>query len=467
MISIPLKIGNENYYTIERKIITNIKNQEIADCSLSPLLKIDLAKTNFSLNSSFCRNIDINQLIGIFNKAADIFKGKVLMGNKEILFDEYLDLVVETTGLPIRYVKEGQGVIYYYLNNIINILKAQSPDSSIEVYNKNFYMKGNKKIGWIKDGIDIGIISPSNNPTVHTVWMTALSMKSQIMIKPSLDDVFTPLRIIQALLDAGLPQEFVCFLPGDHSITHRILSTTSKGLLFGSKDIIQSYKKMFPKIKYYGPGSSKLFIDEDINKDFDRIVNHAIEGILSYGGKGCISLSAIVCTKDGRSYAESIAEKLSKINVYNPTNPKAMIPVVKDLNLCIAFNNFIKKMVDLGAENMSQKFTYNDINIASDKLNYLLPTVLYMEPSHPMFGLELPFPFVTITSSSKTMAKALLKGSLSVSILSNDKEFYKEVMLDESIQMIQQGFSRNVYDVDPEKPFEGFVSDYLYKVKTI
>ncbi|WP_273325291.1 aldehyde dehydrogenase family protein [Vallitalea guaymasensis] len=467
MISIPLKIGNEDYYTIEKNIVTDLSGKAIAKCSMAPSIKVDQANDMFCANKTSCRDIDIYQLIEIFNRAADIFKGNVLMGNEVLSFDDYINIVVESTGLPVSYVKEGQAVIYYYFKNIGNILKAQSPNMSLDVYNEHMYMKGNKTIGWIKDGIDVGVISPSNNSTVHTVWMMALAMKSQIMIKPSLNEVFTPLRIIQSLLDAGLPKEFVCFLPGNHKITNKILSTTSKGILFGSSDVIDRYKKGFPNVKYYGPGSSKLFVDEDSGVDFDKVVTHAIDGIMSYGGKGCISISSIICTKDGRKYSDSIAEKLSHTHIYNPLDTKAIIPAVKETNLCTALNKYIQIMVDLGAENMSQKYIGSDPYVVSENCNYLLPTVLYMEPTHPMFGIELPFPFVTVTSASGSLAKNLLRKSLAVSIISGDNEIYQELLQDESIQVLHRGLLENVYDVDPEKPFEGFMSDYLFKVKTI
>jgi len=220
-------------------------------------------------------------------------------------------------------------------------------------------------------------------------------------------------------------------------------------------------------VKYYGPGSSKLFVDEDSGVDFDKVVTHAIDGIMSYGGKGCISISSIICTKDGRKYSDSIAEKLSHTHIYNPLDAKAIIPAVKETNLCTALNKYIQIMVDLGAENMSQKYIGSDPYVISENCNYLLPTVLYMESTHPMFGIELPFPFVTVTSASGSLAKNLLRKSLAVSIISDDNEIYQELLQDESIQMIHRGLLENVYDVDPEKPFEGFMSDYLFKVKTI
>lgn len=467
MLNIPYKIGHKKYDSIEKKSIKSYMGEELGMCSLVPSVQVDLAKKKYAKYAQTIRNQDIHEIVDIYEKAAEYFKGVVSMGNEEVDFQKYVNLVVQTTGLPVQYVLEGQSVIYYYFKNIASILKSQSPNGLLETYNTNIFKRGEKEIGWVRDGVDVGVISPSNNPTVHTVWMTALAMKSQLFLKPSLDEVFTPLRILQSLEKAGLDESRTFFLPGKHEITSKLISNSSKSILFGAKNTLEQYEKVFPNVKYYGPGSSKLFIDENNDIPKEEIIRHAVEGMMSYGGKGCISLSGIIACKEGMELAEGIVEALSRIEVYQPEDKHARIPAVMNAYLFDGLIQLLKKMVDMGAVNVSEQYQNGEIGTSLHGVNYLRPTVLYMKPDHPLFGMELPFPFVTITTTDKNRARTLLRNSLSVSVISNDQTFYLEMLRDASIQMLHRGLRKNVYDVDPEKPFEGFLSDYLYKIKAI
>jgi len=272
----------------------------------------------------------------------------------------------------------------------------------------------------------------------------------------------------KALSKAGFPMDNISFLPTKHENVYKILKSTSKQIIFGSREIIEEFRKYFPYAKYYGPGSSKLLVD-NVNDDFlqERIVKHAIEGILSYGGRGCVSLSSVITRKHGMDFANEIAKKLSEIEVYPLQSEEAVIPVIKDEKLCNGLIKYVEIMEQKGAINVSKNFYDNPV-IKRDGANFLLPIVLYMNSEHPMFGAELPFPFVTITEENDLdKAKSLLKNSLSVSLLSNSKELYHDLLLEPTILMLYQGFQKNVYHVDPEKPFEGYISSYLYTVKTI
>lgn len=51
--------------------------------------------------------------------------------------------------------------------------------------------------------------------------------------------------------------------------------------------------------------------------------------------------------------------------------------------------------------------------------------------------------------------------------MSDDKELYESVLKDSSIAKIHTGYTENVYDIDPEKSFEGYMSEYLFKFKSV
>ena len=81
----------------------------------------------------------------------------------------------------------------------------------------------------------------------------------------------------------------------NHEDIFKLLKVTSKNIIFGSQEIIEKLKPIVPDAKFYGPGSSKLYID-NINSDLpqEKLIKHTVDGIMSYGGKGCVSLSGVV-----------------------------------------------------------------------------------------------------------------------------------------------------------------------------
>lgn len=467
MITIPVKLGNYEYYAIQQTPLKSYKGEIVGSVSVTPGILLDSALDNCKKNNRKLMDMDICQIIEIFHRAAEIFKKTVSVGESEMSLEDHIRYAVKTTGMPVNYIRESMAVIYFYLRNIEMILEAQSPDHSCEIYNRGFYERNEKKYGWIRDGYSVGVIAPSNHPSVHTVWMTALAMKSQILMRPASDDIVSPFRIIQALLDAGMPDEMLNFLPGGHELTGQILAKTHKGIMFGSQQIIDVYKKMYPSIKYYGPGSSKVFVDVDEYPDMKKNVNHIVNGVISYGGKGCVSLSGVILTKDGYQTAEEVAKKLADIAVYDPQDQNAVLPAVKDAELAHGLLRFVNIMESMGAKNLSARYSSGEFVVEQDGASYIRPVVLYMEPDHPMFGIELPFPFVTITTAGKEEAEQLLENSLAVSLLSNDQKLYERLLKNASVAKLHTGYTENVYDIDPEKAFEGYMSDYLYQYKSV
>ena len=468
MIEIPIQIENKEYYSFKQHEIQNMLGEKIAVSSIAVPLQIDICKKKLNNESRAIEKIRSSDIIKYFKKAASYFKDTIKIGKNNISYDEHINMVVNSTGLPIKYVKEGEAVIYYYLNNIESILKAQIPDGNLDTLDRGYYIKEKKKIGWIREKEIATVILPSNNPSIHTIWLTALALKMQLILKPSFEDVFTPIRIIAALKKAGFPTEHIGFMPMNHEDIFKLLKVTSKNIIFGSQEIIEKLKPIVPDAKFYGPGSSKLYID-NINSDLpqEKLIKHTVDGIMSYGGKGCVSLSGVVVRSNGMEFAKKVAKKLSEISIEPIYCEKAQIPAIKEKKLYERLIKYIKYLEGNGAINISSYYD-NNFNIIQDKYYFIRPIVMYVKSDNPMFGLELPFPFVTVTETKdESEAKKILKGTLSLSLIGVNEEFDREMIFEPSILMLHRGFNHNVSDVDPEKPFEGYISEYLYKVKAL
>ena len=79
----------------------------------------------------------------------------------------------------------------------------------------------------------LGVVLPNNSPGVHSLWVPAIPLKIPLVLKPGSAEPWTPFRIIQAFIEAGLPREVFSFYPTDHAGSNEILNRCGRGMIFG------------------------------------------------------------------------------------------------------------------------------------------------------------------------------------------------------------------------------------------
>ncbi len=96
------------------------------------------------------------------------------------------------------------------------------------------------------------------------------------------------------------------------------------------------------------------------------------------------------------------------------------------------------------------------------------PTVIEVpSPRHPLFGLELPFPFVVFAparSREETLDAA--GNSLVAAIAGSDETLTRTLFLDPTIDKVYEGGALST-EFDPREPHEGFLLDFLYQKKAL
>src|SRR5206468_4933328 len=85
----------------------------------------------------------------------------------------------------------------------------------------------------------LGLILPSNSPGVHALWLPALAMHVGLLIKPGAQEPWTPYRVTQALIQAGLPKQAIGFYPGGHDVGGVILNRCRRSMMFGSAATVE------------------------------------------------------------------------------------------------------------------------------------------------------------------------------------------------------------------------------------
>jgi 1-pyrroline-5-carboxylate dehydrogenase len=192
------------------------------------------------------------------------------------------------------------------------------------------------------------VIAPFNFPAAILVGMSvgALITGNTVVIKPASDTPIIGYKIVQIMVEAGIPDGVINFVPGSGSEIGRTLieSKDVDGIVFtGSREVgymlmsESSKTKPRPIIAELG-GKNATIVTETANLDM------AAEGVakaaFSFSGQKCSACSRVYVQKNVKSkFLSKLLEKTSKLIVENPKKRDSFIGPVINMN---AYNNFKK-----------------------------------------------------------------------------------------------------------------------------
>ena len=465
MNHIPIIRFGKIYKSLEIADVTAYNNKTISQISLAdPLLfKNDIIK-NKEQASKRLRKIKISKIIEWIKAAGDIFANvDVEISGIRQSPNDYCTLVMQSTGLPRNIVMDVLSQIKSNLLNIEHILIKQSRQKDLSVFDTNIRFHDTFSYGWTPSNSLLATILPSNHPIVNMTWLIAFAMKYPVAIRPSISDPYTPLRLIASLISAGADPAFFSYYPMEHNNVFDFMNISGKSIIFGNANIKKKYSR-FPFINTYGPGNSKIIIGKDYAEEIDNLVEIITKSSLYHSGRACINVSGIITFFDSKKLAEAIAERFYTIKAMDLQNPKAILGAIKNKKMLneiiqkIDIKNYRKGVIDLTSD--------NQITQSIDDQVFLQPKCyLCNDSTHSLFGIELPFPFLTITQANEENLDTLLNNTLACSIISDDKTLRHNILLHPGVDKVFCGMIEP-YCMDYGAPHNGFLSDFLYKNKT-
>jgi hypothetical protein len=454
MIQVLINRGGENhdYLTSKRELLKTYKGKPIGEICQTPEILIN-GSAIYNTKKIGCealRKLPESELLAIIRKAGDNFLNENYLGMD---YKEHCRNVVLLTGLPITSVENAGHILYQGLHNMAEVLLAQTPNNNLGQYDLNLGNTGSFK--YIPRGTNMGVVAPSNHPAVNSLWLMALAVKYPLLIRPSNEEPLTIRRLVDSLYNAGLPEHSIYFLPGDRQISNAILQESDLGMIFGSRGTISQYDGN-SKIKTYGPGNSKIYIDEEY-LEYGGAIRLAVDSIMRDGGRGCINTHQIVTAKNGRQFAEVLAQELRKIEAIDPLETGAQIAATK-IQTAEAINAIVDDGLSYGGIDLTTSESRPRLKIENDTC-YLMPTVIYLDrgPGHPLFT-ELPFQYVTVTDYSE----GIFNGTLALTMLTDD-----ETKIRDGLTMAEKVYVGDIstMDIDLKEPHEGYLPDFLYDKK--
>lgn len=282
-------------------------------------------------------------------RARVFFKFKELI---EAHMDELAELLSREHGKVIADskgdVQRGLEVIEFCCG-IPHVLKGeytQGAGPGIDVYS-------------MRQPIGIGAgITPFNFPAMIPMWMfgPAIAVGNAFILKPSERDPSVPVRLIELMLEAGLPEGILQCVHGDKEMVDAILDHPAIGGIsfVGSSDIAhyvyQRGAAAGKRVQAMGGAKNHGIVLPDAN--LDQVVDDLCGAAFGSAGERCMALPVVVPV--GEETADRLREKLipaiSALKVGVSTDPDAHYGPVVNAAHKVRVEKWIQDGVDEGAE---------------------------------------------------------------------------------------------------------------------
>jgi len=465
-VDVPALVGERStpYQSLARKPLVGYNGDVLGHMTVTPAL---LVHQDGPTGAQALEAMPMRALLDVFCRAAALMRS----GSPDGWGPEtHARAVCLTSGLPLAMVRAWTiGFLPDALERMDAVIESQI-GVPVDVLDRGWYGTGGRTVGLVPRTARAGFVMPGNHPATHISWLTALSAKIPVLVRPSALDVFTPYRLLMALAAAGLPAGAASFVPGGHELTEAIVAATGRSVVFGGEALRRRYAGV-SHVQLHGPGRSKALVCADAATE--DVVEPLTRMILDGGGRGCINASAVVVegpAVKARALAEAVAARLAAVPLRPPLDPEARLASASSEAEAQACNEIIHAALGQGAVDLSGYGEASRI-VRVDGAHILRPTVLLvLDPTAAIFGTELPFPFVVFApSSARLQSLRACASSLAVVVFGGDGERDADTL---PTQILRLPGVRKVYaggalstEFDPLEPHEGYILDFLLEKK--
>ncbi len=414
--------------------------------------------------------LTVAQLIELSAKAGALFlEGTVPLGDKGHTqsADEYVATLSATSGLPHVMVRRNMAKIHYALTHLGEVLNGLSRGLDFAILDSGFGEQFGTKLSFFPTTSALGLVMPSNSPAVNSLWLPAIALKTPVVIKPGKEEPWTPYRLIQSFIAAGVPAEAFGYYPTDHEGAGEILRLCGRALIFGDKSTTQQYAHD-PRIQIHGPGWSKIIIGEDCIDSWRDYLDVMCASIADNGGRSCINASAIVVPRHAAEIADALAQRLGPIAPTSNDDPAARLSGFANIKMA----DFIDAQIDdglktPGASDVTAKYRNGPRKVIHDGGTYLRPTIVQCESfSHPLANKEFLCPYASVVTCPQSEMLAQIGYSLAVSAITRDVAFIKQLMAFPEIDRLNIG-PVSTMAISWDQPHEGNMFEFLWKRRSI
>ncbi len=456
MFHIPILRGGRPYRSLDVRPLRDFRTGEaIAEISQANtgLIGKDLAGM---------RRLDLGmrELLEIYRRAGRLFAEADLPQSP----DEYVRQLSATCGLPETLCRFNMEKIRTVLEGMEAVLAGLTRGLDLSVLDSGLGMQDGRRLSYLPQADVLGAVLPSNSPGVHNLWLPAPALKIPVALKPGREEPWTPFRMCQALMAAGLPAEALGFYPSDHAGASEILLRCGRSMLFGDEATVRPWKAD-PRVQIHGPGWSKVLFGED--QPWEPYLDLLVTSIAENGGRSCLNASGVWVPSRGRELAEALAQRFAKIEALPLDHPEARLAAFPRPQVAHHFSDLIDRHLRVpGAVDLTAEIRGPRVAEAGG-CTFLLPTLIWCEdPDHPLANTELLFPFAAVVEVPRAEVIARIGPTLVATGLTEDPKFQRELLDCHWIDRLNLG-AIPTSRVSWDQPHEGNLFAHLYRQRAI
>jgi len=364
-------------------------------------------------------------------------------------------------GLPPRRVERGVLGVAGHLRRLPEILIAQAPEGRLTAFRDGV---SGASWSWRPAGRMCAVRVPGNFPTMAAEWLQVLGARRPVVVITSDGDPVVSCLIAAALYGAGLPADAL-------SVCHGPAPTVWRGadqLVWPGEDVPSGVATNRVKTYHFGRSKAILLSDGAGPETWQRLTRLAFEG----SGRLCTNLSSLAVIgdwHDATAAARELALGFADIPLLDLDDRVARVPAWPDTNAAETVETAIKREIAAQAVDITEQVVGGPLLVQRAGDTFLRPTVLLTQVESPLFGTELPFPFVAVAPVARDQVLDAVRNSLIVSVLDangSDAELLEDLAAEPTISKVFAGdhFDRGY---EPTDPHEGYLSDFLFQKKPL
>jgi acyl-CoA reductase-like NAD-dependent aldehyde dehydrogenase len=467
LIHVPILRWGKPYQSLETNVVEHFATGEpVAEVSQATagMLSRDLRKARRA--RAALREFSPHELATRARRAADLYMNAELpLGDGTQSPEEFVQQQSATSGLPEAMCRANMDKLKFVLENLEQVLEALTRGLDLDIFARGFGEEDGLMRSYQVQAPVLGMVLPSNSPGVHTLWMPVLPLQVGLVMKPGSQEPWTPWRMSQALIEAGIPAQAIGLYPGGHDVGGAVMAGCDRSLIFGGPATIEQYAGD-PRVQVHGPGFSKILIGDDMVDDWEQHLDMMVDSVLLNGGRSCINCSGIWASRNTHEIAAALAEKLGPINALPHDHPDAAIAAFTVPGQAGAISEQIDAQLESPAVDEATAATRDGERlIEEERYGFVRPTVVRCDgPDAPLANTEYMFPFVSVVECPQDEMLRHIGPTLVGTALTGNESFQRDLLDTPHIDRLNFGPVPTT-KLNWLQPHEGNIVDFLYRAR--
>ena len=465
MMHIPVLRWGEPYKSLDvDKVVHFASGEALAEVGRANAGLVERDMRHAQRARDVLREIPIADLLQMIKKAADLYaQAELPLGDGTQTPDQFARMQSATTGLPEHMCRFNMTKNHFVLNQMDKILEALTRGLELNVLSRGYGVERGVPISYQAQTPVLGLVLPSNSPGVHTLWLPIIPMQMGLVLKPGPQEPWTPYRMAQAFVQAGIPKQAIAIYPGLGDVGAAVLAHCPRSLIFGGTATVEQYKGN-PRVQAHGPGFSKILLGDDVVDNWRKYVDLMVDSVLINSGRGCINCSGIWASRHTKEIAEALAERMGPVQPLPPEDEKAALAAFTVPGQADAVSAAIDQdLKEAGAHDMTAKF--GPRLVKKDHCDYLRPTVILCDSPTPAIAKkEYMFPFTTVVQCPQDKMLEAIGPTLVCTAITEDKKWQRALIDATHIDRLNIGPIPTI-KLNWLQPHEGNIVDFLFRAR--